>query len=699
MTASFDLDTFLTEPRLAGLTLSPAGDRLVVGVSTAAPDGTRFRTALWSVDPTGDAPPRQLTRSAPGESSATFARDGSLLFASARPDPDAKDPGSEPPAALWLLPVDGGEARLVLAPGSGVQGVDVARDSGDLVVRAAIHPDAATLAEDREREQARRDAGVTAQLFESYPIRYWDAYLGPREPGRWLLQADDLAAPTAPEPGATSAAAGPDANPDDDTEAVEPGPEPRLLARGATLHTAEGDLSPDGSAYVTAWHRHGEHRRRTNPGDLAADLVLLDVATGDRRTLTDDGRSYGSPAFSPDGSQVVAVASDLGAPDRPQEDTLVLLDLGDGSLRDLAPGWDRWPSQPRWLPDGSAVIVEADDEGHRPLFRVDVSDGEVTRLTADGAYSDVCVAPDGDHVYALHATIATPPRPVRLRTDAAEQDPQVLPAPVGRDPEVGRVERVVAAADDGVDIGAWLVVPDDAEGPVPLVVFIHGGPLGSWNTWHWRWNPHVLADHGYAVLLPDPALSTGYGRAFVERGWGRWGDEPYTDLLAVIEATADRDDIDADRIAATGGSFGGYMANWIAGHTDRFRCIITHASLWALENFHGTTDLGLFWEREFGDPYADATRYREHSPNRAIGDVRTPMLVIHGERDLRVPISEGLILWTDLVRHGIDARFLYYPDENHWILKPQNSRLWYETVLRFLDEHLRDRPFERPELL
>ena len=131
----------------------------------------------------------------------------------------------------------------------------------------------------------------------------------------------------------------------------------------------------------------------------------------------------------------------------------------------------------------------------------------------------------------------------------------------------------------------------------------------------------------------------------------------------------------------------------------RFRCIITHASLWALENFHGTTDLGLFWEREFGDPYADASRYREHSPNRAIGDVRTPMLVIHGERDLRVPISEGLILWTDLVRHGIDARFLYYPDENHWILKPQNSRLWYETVLRFLDEHLRDRPFERPELL
>jgi dipeptidyl aminopeptidase/acylaminoacyl peptidase len=148
-----------------------------------------------------------------------------------------------------------------------------------------------------------------------------------------------------------------------------------------------------------------------------------------------------------------------------------------------------------------------------------------------------------------------------------------------------------------------------------------------------------------------------------------------------------------------GGSFGGYMANWIAGHTDRFRAIVTHASLWALEGFHGTTDLGLIWEREFGDPYTDPSRFREHSPHQYVAEIRTPMLVIHGEKDYRVPISEALTLWTDLSRHGVDARFLYFPDENHWVLKPQNARLWYQTVLNFLAEQLLDEEFERPELL
>jgi dipeptidyl aminopeptidase/acylaminoacyl peptidase len=228
---------------------------------------------------------------------------------------------------------------------------------------------------------------------------------------------------------------------------------------------------------------------------------------------------------------------------------------------------------------------------------------------------------------------------------------------------------------------------------------VHGGPLSSWNGWHWRWNPHVLVAAGYAVLLPDPALSTGYGRAFIERGWGRWCEAPYTDVMATVEDAASRAEIDTDRVAVAGGSFGGYLVNWIAGQTDRFRAIVSHASLWSLPGFHGTTDAGLIWEREFGDPYEDPSRYVENSPDRHVDRITTPMLVIHGEKDLRVPISEGLTLWTDLIRHDVDARFLYFPDENHWVLKPQHARLWYQTVLAFLAEHLDGKPFERPALL
>ena len=233
----------------------------------------------------------------------------------------------------------------------------------------------------------------------------------------------------------------------------------------------------------------------------------------------------------------------------------------------------------------------------------------------------------------------------------------------------------------------------------PLLVWVHGGPLSSWLTWHWRWNPHLLTARGYAVLLPDPALSTGYGQDFIQRGWGRWGQEPYTDVIAAVDGVLERPDIDATRTALMGGSFGGYMANWVAGSTDRFKAIVTHASLWELRGFHGTTDAGPHWEREFGDPYRDAARYESESPHRLLPNIRTPMLVIHGEKDHRVPISEGLRLWTDLVRNGVDAKFLYYPDENHWILKPQNARLWYATVAAYLDHYLLGREWRRPELL
>jgi dipeptidyl aminopeptidase/acylaminoacyl peptidase len=683
----FDTETFLRQPRLAGLALSPDGQRLVVGVSTVAPDGKRFRSALWSVDPHGQEPPRQLTRSAPGESAATFAPDGSMLFVSARPDPDTNGEG-EPSPALWSLPVAGGEARLLFAPPGGLTGLAVAKDRGDVVASSSIYPGVAGLAADRDQHQAREDAGVSAQLFTDYPIRYWDDYLGPREPGRWFLAAEELTEPDAPDTGPPPA--------DVEEEAV---PEPPLLTRGPALLNADGDLTPDGRTYVTSWRRSGESRDRRRPDDLVADLVAFDVRSGERRTLVADGRWFASPVVSPDGTKVICVAEDIGAPDRVEEDGLVLVDLTDGSVRDVAPDLDLWPANPRWLPSGDAVVFEADEQGHHPLFRVDLATDEVTRLTAEGAYTDVCVAPDGGALYALHATIGSPPRPVRLDPTTADQQPSELPSPVGDTPTTGRVERVVATADDGVEVGSWLVLPNDVDGPAPLVVFIHGGPLGSWNTWHWRWNPYVLADRGYAVLLPDPALSTGYGRSFIERGWGRWGEAPYTDLMTTVEQAASHEAVDADRIAAMGGSFGGYMANWVAGNTERFRCIVTHASLWALEGFHGTTDVGLIWEREFGDPYADAARFLANSPRQHVGAIRTPMLVIHGEKDYRVPISEALILWTDLMRHGVDARFLYFPDENHWILKPQNARLWYGTVLSFLGEHLRDEPFERPELL
>jgi dipeptidyl aminopeptidase/acylaminoacyl peptidase len=457
------------------------------------------------------------------------------------------------------------------------------------------------------------------------------------------------------------------------------------------------DLAPDGRTAVASWtvpEPRGAGRRV---------LVAVDVGTGERRRLLDDsGYHFSSPVISPDGTSVAALRERRTTPTDPPEIDLVTVPLTGGPATALTPRWDRWPTAPRWLADSSALIVAADEEGRAPLFRVSVPDGRITRLTGDdGAYSDPCPAPDGWALYALRAAVDAPPAPVRLDCATPAQRPLPLPAPAPAPALPGALAEVHVAAEDGTPLRAWLAVPAGAgpARPAPLLLWIHGGPLSSWNTWHWRWNPWLMVARGYAVLLPDPALSTGYGQRFIARGWGAWGGPPYADLLALTDAARTRDDVDAERTAAMGGSFGGYLANWIAGHTDRFAAIVSHASLWSLEQFGRTTDLADYWLTEMTEEMA-----RANSPHRHAGRIRTPMLVIHGDRDYRVPIGEALRLWWDLLSRRDDPadqphRFLYFPDENHWVTKPRHAALWYETVLAFLDHHLRGAEFVVPELL
>ena len=668
---SFDADALLNLPRLSGLTVSPDGGRLVTSVAHLDKAGKKYVSALWEIDPSGAAPPRRLTRSAAGESGAVFAQDGSLLFLSARPDPEAaEDDPQRDGAALWRLPSGGGEPSLIAAPPGGVDAVVAAAASDTVVFAANSHPGTPHWEADAEREKARKDREVTAQLFTEYPIRSWDHYLGPRE--RHLHAVPVTTEDAAPET----------------TDVIK---DP-----GRALDDVAFDVTPDGSTVVT-----GMWRNTDDPRDRYLDLVAVDAAGGDRRVLAAADGYFEAPACSPDGRWVVSVRESKATPEVATRVTLELFDLASGARRDLTPALDLWPSAPVWAPDSSAVYFTADCQGRTPPYRVELEDGRITRLASRGAFSDLCPSPDGTAVYALQSMVTSPPRPVVLDATAEDQEARSLTDEWAGPAIPGRLERVSVPAPDGTQISSWLLLPPGAghDNPAPLAVLIHGGPLASWTGWHWRWSPHVFTARGFAVLLPDPGLSTGYGQAMIDRAWGRWGDVVYDDVMAAVEAVSWRPDIDSSRVAALGGSFGGYMANWIAGHTDRFRAIVTHASLWDLTEFHGTTDLGVWWEQEFGDPYLDDARYLENSPHRAVGAITTPMLVIHGEMDYRVPIGQGLKLWTDLRRNGVESMFLYYPDEHHWILKPNNSRLWYATVLAFLDHHVLGKPWEQPDLL
>ena len=673
-----DLAAYVALPRVGGLALSADGSRLAIAVQTLDAEKKKWQSAVWEVDPAGQRPSRRLTRSAPGESSPAWAPDGSLLFTSARPDPDAAEK-NDPQAALWSLPAGGGEARLVLTRPGGVSGFALARDSGDVVVAAATMPGGSDAEAEEERRKQRKDAGVSAILHESYPVRFWDHDLGPAVPH--LFWAGPVAAEE-PAP-----------------ESAEAGPAVRDLTPDAGPPSGAGEdfaLSPDGSLLVRSEDvPDGPAGRRTR-------LVLTTTADGDTRPLVDDPLADVYAArFSPDGGTIVCAREALSTYAEPPDYTLLLVDVATGAAHDLTPGFDRWPSAPQFSADGSAVYFLADDDGRHAVFRVPVEGGPPVRLTGDGAYSDLQVARDGSALYALRSAYDSPPLPVRLDPSTPLQDPTVLPSPGGIADLPGSLHEVEVTAADGARVQAWLVLPDgaSAESPAPLVLWIHGGPLMSWNSWSWRWCPWLLAARGYAVLLPNPALSQGFGLDFVRRGWGEWGGTPYTDLLAAVDAAEQRPDIDASRTAAMGGSFGGYMANWIATQTGRFRAIVTHASLWDLDAFTGTTDAAYFWEREWGDPLREPKRYEQNSPHRYADAIRTPMLVIHGDKDYRVPIGEALRLWYDLQKRGIPAKFLYFPDENHWMLTPGNTTVWYETVLAFLAEHVLGEPWRRPDLV
>jgi dipeptidyl aminopeptidase/acylaminoacyl peptidase len=673
--AFHDLDAYIDLPRGSGLQLSPDGTRLVTAVQTLDPKRTKYVTALWEVDPAGERRARRLTRSAKGEGHAAFLPDGSLLFTSARPDPDAKDVDEDDAVALlWLLPPGGGEARVVASRPGGVDDVRVAADAGTVVLSSATFPSSGTQEAEQDKRKARKEKKVSAILHDSVPVRFWDEDLGPDAP---RLFAGALG----------------DGGTDPQVELQDLTPD-----AGRSLERLEYDVSPDGSTIATTW---GVPER----GGLRTAIALVDVASGERRMLLDDeDYEHGSPRFSPDGDRLVVVREKRSTPEDPGDVRIAVVGVEDGTVRDLTGDWDHWPAGPiEWTPDGVSLLLSADEDGRAPVFRMHAGTGEVTRLTNDDfAYSDVQVSPDGSTVYAMRTSYAEPLRPVRLDATVVDQDSVPLLGPSESPALPGTLTEVEATAEDGTRVRSWLALPAgaSADNPAPLLLWIHGGPLGSWNAWSWRWNPWIAVAQGYAVLLPDPALSTGYGLDFIARGWGGWGEAPYTDLMAATDAAVERDDIDETRTAAMGGSFGGYMANWVAGHTDRFKAIVTHASLWALDQFGPTTDAPWYWAREMTAEMSAA-----NSPHRFVDDIVTPMLVIHGDRDYRVPIGEALRLWSELAARAeaedgeMPHKFLYFPDENHWILTPQHAKVWYETVLAFADHHVLGKDWRTPDLL
>jgi dipeptidyl aminopeptidase/acylaminoacyl peptidase len=344
--------------------------------------------------------------------------------------------------------------------------------------------------------------------------------------------------------------------------------------------------------------------------------------------------------------------------------------------------------------------LSAPDQGRQPIYEISIGGGPGKKLVNDGFNDDVQISTDGKTLVFTRQSLARPVDIYKANSigagvtqitklnDAALPEFNLKPA-----------EEVTWEGAGGTRVSGFLTKPANftASKKWPLIVLIHGGPQGAWSdSWSYRWNPQLFAAAGYVVFAPNPRGSTGYGQKFVDEISGDWGGKVYTDIMNGVAYVASMPYVDRDRIGAAGGSYGGYMVNWIEGHNNdprvKFSALVSHAGVYNLTSMYGATEELWFPEWEFkGTPWTNPEMYTRWSPHMFVKEFKTPLLVIHGELDYRVPVGEGLQLFTALQRQGVDSKLLVYPDEGHWVLKPQNSELWYNTVLDWFDNHLKPR--------
>jgi dipeptidyl aminopeptidase/acylaminoacyl peptidase len=663
----FTADDLVRLERVSDPQPSPDGRYVAYVLRETDMAANRGRTDLWLLDLSRrDAAPQRLTTHEANDQSPRWAPAGdALFFLSARS-------GSQ---QVWRLSLAGGEPVQVTRFPVGVDSLRVSPKGDRLAFSARVFRDCADLECTAKRLEAAGKSQVTGRTYDQLFVRHWDTWWDGRRNVLFTvaLGSDGTATGT---PVALSGKL--DAN------------VPSTPFGGSEEYA----FSPDGARIAfTARVAGREEAWSTN-----LDIYEVEAAGGTPVNLTPENPATDTgPAYSPDGRYLAwkAMARPGFEADRY---AIIVLDRRDGQRRELAPDWDRSPKKLAWAADSRSVYAPADEIGQTPLFRVSLvpagSTPRIERLTGDGTVTEFVVG--GDRVVYALQSLGSPPQLFALESDSRPASRQLTRA--GEQMLAGVTmadyEQFSFAGANGATVYGYVMQPWKLEPgrKYPVAFIVHGGPQVSFaNNWSFRWNPQVYAGAGYAVVFIDFHGSPGYGQAFTDSISEDWGGKPLTDLKLGLAAAAQRYPwLDAGNACALGASYGGFMVNWIAGQwTDGFRCLVNHAGLFDHRSMYYTTEELWFPEWENGGPYFKVPENHERwNPAAHVENWRTPMLVLHGQLDFRVPYTQGLATFTALQRRGIDSRFVVYPDENHWILKPANSLQWHAEVLGWLGRHL-----------
>ncbi|MFI5251851.1 MAG: S9 family peptidase [Bacteroidota bacterium] len=448
------------------------------------------------------------------------------------------------------------------------------------------------------------------------------------------------------------------------------------------------DFSPDGTelAYTATPLPTREEAWHTNH-----DIYTVNVTTGERKQITTNPAADGFPRYSPDGKYMAYRAQsrpDFEA-DRWQ---LMLLNRGNGKITSLTKNFDSGVESFIWANHSKALIFDAEEKGTKPLWSVSITGNDVKKLIGGSVNGDMTLAADGSMLAFSRNSFR---RPNEIFTSSIEGKDVKQVSTVNDDlfNEIDYIapESVTYTGAAGAKVQMWIIKPPmfDSAKKYPLVYWVHGGPQGAWmDGWSYRWCPEVWAAQGYVLALPNPRGSTGFGQKFTDEISRDWGGKVYTDVMNGVAYMEKHPYIDKNKMAAAGASYGGYMMNWLEGHTDKFKTIICHDGVYNFTSMYGSTEELWFDEWEHGIPW-ETKDYEKYSPHKYAKNFKTPMLIIHSEKDYRIPITEAMQLFTTLQRKGIPSKFLTFPDENHWVLKPANSEFWHNTIFEWLAGYLK----------
>jgi dipeptidyl aminopeptidase/acylaminoacyl peptidase len=644
-----------------------------------------------------------------GESRGRFSPDGKqIAFLSARD-------GSE---QIWLADFDAttgtmGEPRQLTHISTEADNVTWSPDGKHLLFRSSVYPECSAGpapgvapagadedACDKKRDDEQAQSKVKAKIFTHLLYRHWNAFTGDKRSHLFLASVGD---------GTFR-----DLNPGDEHDVPQ-----------FSLGEPDGwDFSPDG------WEIAFEEKKVDDPARSTSvaiyTLRLFDDAGNpvtDAQPVkisTSAGGNF-TPRYSPDGKWM-AWRMQQRAGYESDRFRLVVYDRGSKQIKEVLPKFDRWVDEEAWGRSFSGIYFTAGDKGEEQIYALNLGgklfpgDAVPAQLTTEGEYGDLHPIADGKTLVVTRMSVRAPAEVVALDSSfvghAAFSEGCGGPKPcqplVNHQPirevqlshlntglldqlDLPKMESFWFPSVGKVQVQGFLIRPPGFETgkKYPVKFLIHGGPQGAWgDSWSYRWNPELFAANGYVVVMINPGGSTGYGQAFVDRVNGDWGGRPYIDLMRGLDyAEQHYSFIDRTRECALGASYGGYMADWILGHTDRFKCIVTHDGMFNTESAYGTTDELWFNEWEFkGTPWTNRALYREWSPMLAETHFKTPTLVVHSQLDYRLDVSEGYQLFDTLQRMKVPSKMLYFPDEGHWVLKPQNSRLWYKTVNDWVDQ-------------